>query len=77
MAQVQSLVQELRSHKPCSAGKTKKAKPNTRILKNEKLNEINEIIIYSLKQTKFYNNEKSLEESSWKEMTTEKEEEKN
>lgn len=53
-----------RSHKPCSAGKTKKAKPNTRILKNEKLNEINEIIIYSLKQTKFYNNEKSLEESS-------------
>ena len=35
-AQVQSLVQELRSHKPCSAGKKKKkAKPNTRILKNE------------------------------------------
>ena len=60
-AQVQSLVQELRSHKPCSAGKKKKkAKPNTRILKNENLNEINEIIIYSLKQTKFYNNEKSL-----------------
>ena len=63
-AQVQSLVQELRSHKPCSAGEKKKAKPNTRILKKENLIEINEILIYSLKQTKFYNNEKSLKESS-------------
>ena len=63
-AQVQSLVQELRSHKPCSAGGKKKAKPNTRILKKENLIEINEILIYSLKQTKFYNNEKSLKESS-------------
>ena len=63
-AQVQSLVQELRSHKPGSAGEKKKAKPNTRILKKENLIEINEILIYSLKQTKFYNNEKSLKESS-------------
>lgn len=53
-------------------GKKKKAKPNTRILKKENLIEINEILIYSLKQTKFYNNEKSLKESSWKAMTTEK-----
>lgn len=41
------------------------AEPNMRILKNVNVNEISVIIKYTLKQTKFYTNEKSfLKENS-------------